>query len=69
MKKSDIWKDILKYCGEVLLATIIWSLLDCLWEEPVNIVRNLIYATIFILVMNMSEYIIIKNLKKKIEKN
>ena len=62
---NEIIKNILKYLAEVVLATIVWCVLDYFTGEPLNIVGNLIDVVIIVLLCNITDYIVKKFKKKK----
>lgn len=62
MNKTII--NILKFIGEVILATAVWTLLDYITKEPLNILSNLIDVTIIVVLCNLTDYIV-KKIKRK----
>ena len=57
-------KFILKFLGEIVVVTGIWCLLDYLYSKNLNIVSNLIGASIFVLIGTLID-LAIKKIKKK----
>ena len=60
-------KKVLLYVGEVILATLVWSLLDYFTSDTLNIIENLIDVAIIVLLCNITDCVVkkFKNNKKK----
>ena len=61
-------KKVLLYAGEVILATVVWSVLDYFTSDTLNIVENLIDVAIIVLLCNITDCVVKKfknNNKKK----
>ena len=62
---NKVLKNVLIYVVEVLLATILWCVLDYFLGETLNILANLRDVALVVLIINVSKYVIEKFTKKK----
>lgn len=60
---NKIFKDILLYVVEVILATTVWCGLDYLMDASFNLVDNLIVVSVIVLFTKVSGHIVQKNSK------
>ena len=60
-------KKVLLYVGKVMLATVVWCVLDYFTSDTLNIVENLIDVAIIVLLCNIIDCVVkkFKNNKKK----
>lgn len=64
---NKMLKKVLLCVVEVILGTAVWSLLDCLSGDSIDIVDNLISVAFIVFLCNITDYISkkFKNNKKK----